>query len=148
MTIGLHLAAVEPLADLVGDPQQRPQQRLLDLLEALEPRALPLRERPGIVLVDPLGHGCLQGLHAGEDLASQGRDYVGGGAPHLVLGPRFVAGPAEARGDDGGAVVHGHFLVGGVERDLALPRVRPDAGLEIVGHDHGRGTAEELKGVV
>ena len=40
-----------------------------------------------------------------------------------------------------------YFLVCGIERDLALSRMRSDAGLKIVGHDHGRGAAEELKGV-
>lgn len=57
VAVGLHLAAVDPLADLVGDPRQRP----LDLFDALEPRALPLGERPGVVLADLLGHGRLQG---------------------------------------------------------------------------------------
>lgn len=147
MAVGLHLTAVDPLADLVGDPRQRPQQRPLDLLEALGPRALPLGERPGVVLAHLRGDSRPQGPHVREDLAPQGGDHVGGGAPHLVLGTGLVAGPADARRDDGGTVVRGHLLVGGVERDLALPRVRPDAGLQVVGHDHGRGAAEELEGV-
>lgn len=70
------------------------------------------------------------------------------GALHTSLSaPRLVEGPPDARGDDGGTVVRGHFLVCGIERDLALPQVRPDAGLEIVGHNHGCGAVEELKGV-
>lgn len=90
------------------------------------------------MLADPRGRGRPQGLHVGEDLASQGRDHVGGGPAHLVFGPRLVAGPADAHGDDGGTVVRGHFLVGGIERDLALSWMRLDAGFKIVGHDHGR----------
>ena len=60
--------------------------------------------------------------------------------------PSLVAGLVGTRGNDRGAVVGGHLLVGGVEVGL-VARCRGDRRPEIIGHDDLGDPAVEVEGV-
>lgn len=141
VAVALHLPAVDPLADLVGHRRQRPQERPLLLLEDLPARALALGEGPRVVLLELLRHSPLELVEIGEDLVPQRGDDLQGGLPHLVLGTRLVARRRDARRHHRRAVVGGHLAIGLVQLDLALARVGPHAGPEVVGHYAGRRAA-------
>ena len=147
MAVGLDLATVDPLAHLVGLGRQGPQQRALDLLEHIAPRALALGERGVVVLGDPAGDRGAQGRHVGEHLVAQGGYHVGRRRPDLVLGARLVPRAPDPRRDHGGAVVRGELLVGRVQDRLPGPGVGGDAGPQVVGDDAGRRASQEGEGV-
>lgn len=147
MAVLLHLAAVHPLADLVGRGGQRSQQRPLLLLEDLPARALAFGERAGVVLLQLGRDRRLQLVEVGEDLVPERRDDLQGGLPDLVLRARLVARGRDARGHHRRAVVRGHLAVRAVELDLALLRVPGHARLQVVRDDAGRRAADVGEGV-
>ena len=66
------------------------------------------------------------------------------GVPYGVLRRGLVIRLPDPSGQHGGRVVPGQTPVRVVQHDLALARMRDDAGLQIVAHQAGRGTAEPL----
>lgn len=73
VAVGLDLAAVEPVGDLVGDRRQRAQLAALLGLEAQPARAGALLEGLGVVVLEGRGDGVPERLEAGEHGVAQPR---------------------------------------------------------------------------
>ena len=135
--------ANRPRGQLEGPGRQRDQRITFDRLEhsqwlgALQGTAVP-----------GAGHLAAPAQRVGLHLAQRGElatfpervPHIGHGSLH----PGFVLGLERARRVDQGAVVHGQLGVGAVDlRVIQVGFVHP--GLEVVTHQPGRHSAEELE---